>query len=111
MTVLDTMIAKPPPLRADENGMLRVGRTRVTLDSLVAAYNNGCGADDIVRKYPTLDREDVYAIIAYYLWNKEELDRYLEENRRKTMLLRQEIEAKYPSDDFKKRILERHNHR
>jgi hypothetical protein len=38
MAIADTLIAKPPPLRLDESGTLRVGGTRVTLDTVVAAW-------------------------------------------------------------------------
>src|SRR4051812_16642337 len=68
MTLLDALAAKPPPLRIDEQGAVRVGKTRATLDTVIGAHQSGCTAEDIARKYPSLELADVYAVITYYLW-------------------------------------------
>jgi hypothetical protein len=36
-----TTVAEPSPLRVDEGGTIRVGATRVTLDTLIAAFGAG----------------------------------------------------------------------
>jgi hypothetical protein len=60
MSALHTLVAQPPPLRTDADGVARVGGTRVRLETVVTAFNNGCGAEEIVLKYPSLDLKDVY---------------------------------------------------
>ncbi|MEG4572573.1 hypothetical protein QUA56_07705 [Microcoleus sp. N3A4] len=37
--------AEPIPLVADANGVIRVSRTRVTLDTLITAFLEGCTAE------------------------------------------------------------------
>jgi uncharacterized protein (DUF433 family) len=64
-------------VRQDEHGVLRVGATRVMLDSVVAAFDQGHSPETIAQQYPSLFLEDVYGAIAYYLANKDEIDQYL----------------------------------
>jgi len=64
-------------VREDEHGVLRVGATRVMLDSVVAAFDQGHSAETIAQQYPSLSLEEVYGAIAYYLANKDEVDQYL----------------------------------
>mgnify|MGYP000909234068 CR=1 FL=1 len=75
------MITKPH-IRVDENGAMRVGRTRVALDSIVAAFQQGHSAETIQQQYPSASLEEVYGAIAYYLANQEEVDTYLESQSR-----------------------------
>src|SRR5712691_2213406 len=46
------------PLTADANGVLRVGNTRVTLDTVLAAFADGATAEEIVQQYPSLQLAD-----------------------------------------------------
>lgn len=39
--------------------------TRVTVRSLLASLAEGAGSDDILADFPTIDREDVRAVIAF----------------------------------------------
>jgi hypothetical protein len=59
MNLPDALSAHPAPLRADADGVIRVGSSRVTLDTVVGAFRNGCTAEEIVMKYPSLDLTDV----------------------------------------------------
>ena len=45
------------------------------------AFNSGSTAEEILLKYPSLNLTDIYAVITYYLWSREEVDAYLEERR------------------------------
>jgi uncharacterized protein (DUF433 family) len=107
MSLLEPLVTEPPPLRLDEGGVFRVGTTRVRLDTVITAFRNGCSAEDIHRKYPSLELADIYAVLTYYFRNREKLDAYLEEHRRLAEELRQEIEARDPSDGILERLLER----
>ncbi len=43
----------------------------ITLETLVSAFSEGSTAVDIVYQYPVLNLADVYAVITYYLRNKD----------------------------------------
>ncbi len=81
------------PLRIDDSGVVRVGGTRVTLDTVVIAFQQGATADEITIKYPSLRLADVYAVISYYLNHQEQVARYLEKRDRDADRLRRQIEA------------------
>jgi uncharacterized protein (DUF433 family) len=65
-------------VRIDENGVYRIGTTRVMLDSVVAAFREGHSAETIRQQYPALNLEEVYGAIAYYLAHVAEIDAYLQ---------------------------------
>ena len=66
-----------PYVRTDEHGVLRVGNTRVMLDSVVAAFEEGHSAESICDQYAALRLVEVYGAIAYYLANRDEVREYL----------------------------------
>ena len=107
MTRLDTLIAEPPPFQMDEDGVWRVGKTRVQLDTVIGAFHNGCTAEEILLKYPSLGLTDIYAVITYYLWHREAVEAYLEERRQLTEQVRRENEARFPSQGVRERLLAR----
>ena len=43
--------ATTPPLRWDEAGGIRIGSSRVTLDSLLATYHNGSTPEEIAIQF------------------------------------------------------------
>jgi len=53
------------PLQADADGVIRVAGTRVTLETLIAAFSDGATAEEIVQQYPSLTLADVYSVIGY----------------------------------------------
>jgi uncharacterized protein (DUF433 family) len=105
--VLESLTPEPPPLRLDADCVLRVGPTRVPLDTVIYAFNTGCTAEDILRKYPSLKLPHIYAAITYYLWHKEVVDAYLEERRKFGEEVRRVIEAESPSEGWRERLLAR----
>jgi uncharacterized protein (DUF433 family) len=88
--------AEPPPLRVDEGGAVRVGKSRVSLDLVVEQYENGMAPEDLVRAYDTLELADVHAVIAYYLRHREEVEGYLKRRKEEAEALRAKIEAERP---------------
>jgi uncharacterized protein (DUF433 family) len=64
-------------IRIDENGVYRIGATRVMLDSVVAGFHQGHSPETIRQQYPALTLEEVYGSIAYYLSHVQEIDAYL----------------------------------
>lgn len=59
--------------RTADGGWLVVG-SRVSVDSIIAAYWDGKSPEGIVEEFPTLTAEQVYGAIAFYLHNKSEID-------------------------------------
>src|SRR5687768_8239303 len=108
MNLVDTLVAQPPPpIRVADDGVARVGGTRVTLDSVLIAFNNGSAAEEILLKYPSLDLRDIYSVISYYLRNKGEADAYLAQRRSLTADVRRELDAKFPREGVRERLLAR----
>ena len=85
-----------PPLRVDEGGAIRVGKSRVSLDLVVEQYENGMTPEDMVRAYDTLALADVHAVIAYYLRHQDEVRAYLKRRKEEAETLRVKIEAEHP---------------
>jgi uncharacterized protein (DUF433 family) len=69
-------------LRLDESGTIRIGASRVTLDTLIGCYQRGETPEQIRSGFPTLPLADIYAAIAYYLRHQGELDAYLDQRQR-----------------------------
>jgi uncharacterized protein (DUF433 family) len=92
----------------DEHGVIRVGDSQVLLDIVIREFNNGADPEGTAHGYPTLDLADVYAVIAYYLRHRQEVDEYLQTRREEAERLREEIEAKQPSRaDLRAKLLAR----
>jgi uncharacterized protein (DUF433 family) len=99
--------APPVPLRTDEHGVMRVGETRVPLDTVVFAFNHGSSAEEIVMSYPTLELAHVYAVINYYLHNRSEVDAYLSQREDEGVRIRKENEKRFPQAGIRARLLAR----
>lgn len=96
------------PLVKDAAGVYRVGGTRVTLDLVVRAFDEGATAEEIVQRYPSLGLSDVYQVIGYYLKNRPELAEYLETREREE----RELLAAHPEwrpVGLRERLLARQN--
>lgn len=84
-------VAQPPPLREDAHGVIRVGETRVTLESLVAAYDQGAGAEELALRFPSLGLAAIHAALGFYLSHQQLLQPYLEQQQRASAELRQRL--------------------
>ena len=96
------------PLSVDATGTVRVHGTRLTLDTVLGAYERGDTPDEIVEGFPSLSLADVHAIIAYYLRNREAVDAYIQEKETRGDELRKKIEARQGSQEgLRERLLAR----
>ena len=95
------------PLSADEAGVLRVAATRVSLDSVVYAFDEGATPEEIAQDFPTLDLAAVYSVIGYYLQNRAEVEEYLEQRRARREELKTEVEARSNPRGLRERLLAR----
>jgi uncharacterized protein (DUF433 family) len=55
---------------------------RISLDSVVLAFQRGSSPENIKRSFPLLTLEEVYGAITFYLANQAEIDVYLRESHR-----------------------------
>jgi uncharacterized protein (DUF433 family)/flavin-binding protein dodecin len=101
------LVTERVPLYADEDGVVRVGGTRVTLDSVVAAFRLGETAEGIVESYPALRLADVYQVLGYYLLHRDAVDAYIAGREREAARLREKIEADLDPAGLRARLLAR----
>jgi len=94
-------------LEKDDAGVLYVGKTRVPLDTVVFAFNEGAAPEEIVWRYPTLDLTQVYAAINYYLQNRGEVETYLAERAVRHAETKAEAEARFSPKGIRERLLAR----
>ena len=78
------------------NGVIRVGGTRVTLDTIINAFNRAMSAEEIAIAYPAVSLADVYAVIAYYLRHQDEVNSYISEREQDAEKVRQEVMVRHP---------------
>lgn len=93
------------PLRTDADGVVRISGTRVTLDTVVEAFNEGATAEEISSQYSSLDLADIYAVIGYYLRHREEMTAYLDRRRGEVADVRREIERRFDPRGLRERLL------
>ena len=105
--ITDVLVAQPAPCQMDDAGVLRITGTRVRLDTIIGAFNSGYSAEEILLKYPSLNLTDIYAVITYYLWHREDVDRYLAERQEISEQVRQENERRFPPQGIRERLLAR----
>ena len=97
-----------PPLREDSTGALRIGESRVLLELVIHAFQDGVTPEAIVQSYPTTTLGDVYAVIAYYLRNRAEIEAYLAQREGRAAEVRQRIEARQGDlGELRRRLLAR----
>ena len=99
--------ATPPPLNEDADGVLRVAGTRVTLESIVAAYDMGATAEEISDRYPSVGLASIYEVIGYVLRHRPAVDEYLATQRRLAAEAHADVEKRFPSDGIRSRLLAR----
>ena len=102
-----TIVAESAPLNTNEDDVVLVGNTRVTLDTVVAAFLEGATAEEIIEQYPSLQLADVYSVIGYYLRRKTEVDTYLKIRQERAAQVRQENERRFNPIGIRDRLMAR----
>jgi uncharacterized protein (DUF433 family) len=99
------------PLTTTEFGTIRVDGSRVSLDSVVHQYKVGATPEGIAESFPSLDVADIYAVIAYYLANRESVEEYLQRQEAEADALQHQIESdpkqQKATNQLRQRILAR----
>ena len=94
-------------LTKTEAGVFRVGDSRVSLDTVINAFAQGATPEQIVEDYDTLELGEVYAVISYYLQNREEVEKYLAQRKEQREKLRRQIESRSNPQGIRERLLSR----
>lgn len=95
------------PLKENPDGVVLVGGTRVTLDTIVAAFREGSTPEEIAQQYPTLELADVYTVISYYLRRLTEVDAYLRQRQDRSDSVRRDNESRCDPQGVRDRLLSR----
>ncbi|MBZ0170471.1 hypothetical protein MELA_02927 [Candidatus Methylomirabilis lanthanidiphila] len=95
------------PLETDADGVVRVGDTRVTLDTIIMAFTDGATAEEIAQQYPSLELADVYSVIGYYLRHQTEVDAYVRQRAQQATQIRQHNEARFDPAGIRDRLVVR----
>jgi uncharacterized protein (DUF433 family) len=101
------VVAETAPLKANQDGVILVGQTRVTLDTVVAVFKQGATAEEIAYRYPSLNLADVYATIAFYLNHQPEVEAYLQQRQQQSQEIRATNQAQFDPQGLRERLLAR----
>src|SRR5215210_3471994 len=102
--MIATLTAFDLPLRLDGQGTIRVGQSRVTLDTVIEAYRRGDNPEVIVRQFPAVTLAEVYGTIAYYLQHQAELDASLRARLAAAAALREDLEGRFNPVGLRERL-------
>ena len=105
------VVAEPAPLKTNADGVVRVGNTRVTLDTVIAVFKQRSTAEEIVYRYPSLRLADVYATIGFYLNHQQEVETYLQLRQQQAQEIRKTNEAKFDPQGLRDRLIARKQER
>lgn len=95
------------PLATDTDGVVRVGGTRVTLDTVGAASAAGATAEEIAQQLPVLSLAEVYQVIGYFLRRPSEVEAYLTQREARADVVRAGNEARFDPQGVRARLMAR----
>src|SRR5687767_5205637 len=98
---------EPIPLEQGADGVMRIRGTRVTIDTVLAAFRDGATAEEIVQQYPSISLADVYQVIGYCLRHFSEFEAYLIQRGEVGGATRELNESTWPPDGIRERLLAR----
>jgi uncharacterized protein (DUF433 family) len=106
-----TQTVQTIPLTVTDEGAIRIADTRISLESVIHHFNLGATAEHIVHKFPALNLADAYAVIAYYLANRQIVDDYIKRQDAKAGVIRKKLEEDSEHmawiADLRQRLMER----
>jgi uncharacterized protein (DUF433 family) len=99
-------------LRLDETGRWRVGETRIPIETVIIAFQQGSSPEQIVADFDVLNLAHVYQIVGYYLAHRDEWDAYIVRFNEENEALMRELIDKHPDrfmtgETFLKKLAER----
>jgi hypothetical protein len=76
---------------------------------MIHAFQDGATPEAIAQRYPTATLADIYAVIAYYLRHREEIEAYLDAREQRAEEVHQCIERPQGDlSDLRQRLRARH---
>ena len=94
-------------MHTDSDDVVRVGNTRILLQTAIGAFHDGASAEEIAYQYPSLDLADIYAVIAYYLRRRSDVDGYLQQRHQQGDAVRKQNEIRFDPTGVRNRLLAR----
>ena len=110
MPTMNTQTVSSDLFTYTPQGTWRLANTRVSLDSIIAAFWSGATPEEICQDFSTLSLAQVYGSIAYYLSHREQVDAYLQEQQQAAARLRQELQRRHGDvlAGLRQRLVSRH---
>jgi uncharacterized protein (DUF433 family) len=75
-TAIDSLLTRSEDVCG---GRIRIDGTRLTVHQIVTCYQQGLTPEEIRDQYPHVSLAQVYAALAYYHANRDEIERDLED--------------------------------
>jgi uncharacterized protein (DUF433 family) len=102
--MIQLTLTQTTPLIQEANGTVRITGSRVTLDTVIGAFQKGATAEQIQDSFPSLSLAQIYGAIAYYLDHEDDVETYLRERRAEREAIKHEIESQQDTAGFRARI-------
>jgi uncharacterized protein (DUF433 family) len=77
-------------------GIIRLKGFRIGIEHIVRSYREGFTPEQMTQEYPGVSLEIIYAVLAYYLHNKKDIDDYINQLAFKTEQQMKKDEEKTP---------------
>jgi uncharacterized protein (DUF433 family) len=74
-----------------------IAATRISLDSVVYAFLRGESPEGIAASFSAIDLEQIFGALAFYMANRETVDRYLREGQKEFEALREQARRDNPA--------------
>ena len=97
-------LTQTAPLTFGDDGTIRITGSRVTLDSIVHAFQHGATAEQIQDSFPSLTLREIYGAIAYYLEHQEQVEAYLQTQMQAAEETRRAIESRQNNTVLREKI-------
>jgi uncharacterized protein (DUF433 family) len=88
-TEIETLLIRSPDTCG---GRLRINGTRITVNQIAVWYQQGYTAEEIADQYPHLNLAQIYAALAYYHANSDEIRAEMEAEKKEFDQLEREYQ-------------------
>ncbi|NEO58920.1 MAG: DUF433 domain-containing protein [Moorea sp. SIO4G2] len=90
--------------------VLSLGNSRVLLETVIRAFQDGASPESIVHRYSTLSLSDVYNTIGYYLRHQDAVETYLNQREQLAESVQQRLSSIQPDlSSIRTRLLSQQN--
>src|SRR2546422_4252116 len=98
------------PLGLDDDGVIRVTGSRVSLDTIIDEFKHGATAEQIQEDFPSLSLREIYGVIAYYLDHRDAVEDYLRDQTQAGEQTRERLESRPGLAELQARVRARRTH-